>query len=111
MPPGGDSLQHESLTRETVDVLALAEFLGGEAVAVCGEGAFDVGGGEPGRGEEAGFYFGELGVGAFRDAVWRSVGCGGGMEGRMRGGRTRGLCGFGGFRQNPRGELGLREAG
>lgn len=42
---------------------------GGEAVAVGGEGAVRVRGGEPVGGEETGFYGGNLGIDGARDAA------------------------------------------
>ena len=67
MVPGSESLADEALAGEAVDVLALGEFLGGEAVAVGGEVAVLVGLGEPG-GADAGLDFGDLLVDGFGDA-------------------------------------------
>lgn len=77
MPPGRNGLQHEALSSEGSSVLAFGDLLRGKAVAVGGEaGGFvafagppsvGVGGGEEAGGEEAGFYFGHLGVEGFGD--------------------------------------------
>ena len=69
MQPCGYGLEEEARSGEQRGVRAFPEFGGGEAVAVGGEGGYDmgqgVGGGEPGGGVEVGFYEGELGVEGF----------------------------------------------
>ena len=63
-----ENLAEEAFAREVGGVGAFVEFLGGEAVAVCGEGVEFVGGGKPG-GVDARFDFGELSVDGFGDTA------------------------------------------
>lgn len=71
VPARGDGLQDESLAGEARlgGEKAFVQLEGGEAVAVGGEGAVGVWGGEPVRGEDAGFYRGELSVDGAGDAA------------------------------------------
>ena len=75
MVPSRESLADEALAGEAVDVLALREFLGGEAVAVGGEAAVLVGLGEPG-GADVGLDLGDLLVDGFGNAVIVNSGAG-----------------------------------
>jgi hypothetical protein len=64
-------LQHEARFAKVFWVVALPDFVCGEAVAVCGEGFDDGGQGvwcfEPGFSVEVCFYAGDLGVEGFGD--------------------------------------------
>lgn len=71
VPACGDGLADEACFLEVFGVLALGEFVGGEAVAVCGKGVLDgglvVGGGEPGFCVDVPLDVGDLHVDGFGD--------------------------------------------